>query len=122
MDSPRPREGGVATGPVPAAVLIGTATRESIDPDAPPIELLAFALRGEEAASRKARIRADALGLATTRRSGQLAAVVTIGVAAAAVHVDALRVARAESATAHSLSERLDAMSTRLESLDANRR
>ena len=41
--------------------------------------------------------------------------------AAAAAHVHALRLARAEQAQAHALAERLDAMSTRLESLEANR-
>jgi hypothetical protein len=107
--------------PVPLAAVLIEATQESIDPEAPPIELLAFELRSEEAVSAKpapARASPDWRRIAA---AVSLAAVVTIGVAAAAVHVGETRAASAESATAHALSDRLDAMSARLESLDANR-
>jgi hypothetical protein len=107
--------------PVPLAAVRIEATPESIDPDPPRIELLTFDLRGEEAVSAKrgpARTPRDWRRIAA---AASLAAVVTIGVAAAAVHIGETRVASAESATAHALSDRLDAMSSRLESLDANR-
>ena len=46
---------------------------------------------------------------------------VAIGGAAAAEHVHALRLAHTEQSQAHGLTERLDAMSARLESLELNR-
>jgi len=107
--------------PVPLAAVRVEATQESVDPDAPRIELLTFDLRGEEALSAKsgpARASTDWRRIAA---AVSLTAVVTIGVAAAAMHVGETRVATAQSGTAHALSDRLDAMSARLESLDANR-
>jgi hypothetical protein len=107
--------------PVPLAAVRVEATQESVNPDAPRIELLTFDLRGEEALSAKsgpARASTDWRRIAA---AVSLAAVVTIGVAAAAMHVGETRVATAQSGTAHALSDRLDAMSARLESLDANR-
>jgi len=53
--------------------------------------------------------------------AASLAGVVLVGAAAAAAHVHAWRVTRAEEAQARTLSHRLDGMSTRLESLEANR-
>lgn len=55
------------------------------------------------------------------RAAASLAAVVAIGGAAAAAHVHSLRVARAEEAQARVLGRRLDSMTARLESIDANR-
>jgi len=107
--------------PVPLAAVRVEATQESIDLDAPRIELLTFELRGEEAVSAKPGPSRTPLDWRRIAAAASLAAVVTIGVAAAAVHVGETRVASAESATAHALSDRLDAMSSRLESLDANR-
>jgi hypothetical protein len=106
--------------PVPLTAVRIEATQDSLDPDAPPIELLTFDLRGEESISAKppAPTPRDWRRIAA---AASLAAVVTIGVAAAAVHVGETRAASAESVTAHALSDRLDAMSARLESLDANR-
>src|SRR4051812_4130164 len=53
--------------------------------------------------------------------AASLAGVVVIGAAAAAAHVHAWRVTRAEQAQTRVLAHRLDGMSTRLESLEANR-
>jgi hypothetical protein len=55
------------------------------------------------------------------RVAASVAAVVAIGGAAAAEHVHGLRVARAERAQTRVLARRLDSMTTRLESLEANR-
>ena len=107
--------------PVPFAGARFEAKPESIDPDAPPIELLTFDLRGEETVSAKPSSSRTPLDWRRIAAAVSLATVVSIGIAAAAVHVGETRVASAESATARSLSERLDTMSARLESLDANR-
>jgi hypothetical protein len=53
--------------------------------------------------------------------AASLAGVVVIGAAAAAAHVHAWRVARAEEAQTRTLAHRLDGMTARLDSLDANR-
>ena len=53
--------------------------------------------------------------------AASLAGVVLIGGAAAAAHVHALRVARAEEGQARALAHRLDAMTTRLEAVEASR-
>jgi len=55
------------------------------------------------------------------RAAASLAAVVAIGAAAAAAHVHELRVANAEEAQARALTHRLDAMSKRLELVEAMR-
>ncbi len=55
------------------------------------------------------------------RAAASLAAVLTIGAAAAAAHVHGMRVASAEEAQARLLTHRLDAMSRRLEMLEATR-
>jgi hypothetical protein len=55
------------------------------------------------------------------RAAASLAAVVAIAGVAAAEHVHVLRVARADQAQTHALAHRLDAMTTRLESLESNR-
>ncbi len=107
--------------PVPFTGARFEAKPEPIDPDAPPIELLMFDLRGEEAVSAKPSSSRTPLDWRRIAAAVSLATVVSIGIAAAAVHVSETRVASAESATARSLSERLDSMSARLESLDANR-
>ena len=53
--------------------------------------------------------------------AASLAGVVLVGAAAAAAHVHAWRVTRAEEAQARALGHRLDGMTARLESLEANR-
>jgi hypothetical protein len=55
------------------------------------------------------------------RAAASLAAVVAIGAAAAVEHVHALRTAGTEQAQTHALAQRLDAMSAKLESLQAGR-
>ena len=55
------------------------------------------------------------------RAAASLIAVLAIGAAAAAAHVHSLRVANAEEAQARALTHRLDAMSKRLETLEATR-
>jgi hypothetical protein len=107
--------------PVPFTGARFEAKSEAIDLDAPPIELLTFDLRGEEAVSAKPGSSRTPIDWRRIAAAASLATVVTIGIAAAAVHIGETRVASAESATARSLSERLDTMSAQLESLDANR-
>jgi len=53
--------------------------------------------------------------------AASLAGVVLVGAAAAAAHVHAWRVTRAEEAQARALGHRLDGMATQLESLESNR-
>ena len=53
--------------------------------------------------------------------AASLAAVVAIGAAAAAAHVRGLQVARAGQAETRALAHRIDAMTARLQSLEANR-
>jgi hypothetical protein len=53
--------------------------------------------------------------------AASLAGVVLVGAAAAAAHVHAWRVTRAEEAQARALAHRLDGMTARLDSLDINR-
>jgi hypothetical protein len=53
--------------------------------------------------------------------AASLAGVLAIGAAAAAAHVHGLRVAEAEQSETHALAHRLDAMTKRLESLEASR-
>jgi hypothetical protein len=55
------------------------------------------------------------------RAAASLIAVLAIGAAAAAAHVHGLRVANAEEAQARALAHRLDAMSKRLETVEATR-
>ena len=81
---------------------------------------LRFSARDEAPPHDAAKLR-DAWDWRRLRAAASLAAVVAIGGAAAAEHVHALRLARADQTQAHSLTERLDSMSTRLESLDTNR-
>ena len=77
---------------------------------------LRFSARDEAPPHDAAKLR-DAWDWRRLRAAASLAAVVAIGGAAAAEHVHALRLARADQTQAHSLTERLDSMSTRLESL-----
>ena len=53
--------------------------------------------------------------------AASLAGVVLVGAAAAAAHIHAWRMTRAEEAQARALAHRLDGMTTRLDSLDTNR-
>ena len=55
------------------------------------------------------------------RAAASLTAVLAIGAAAAAAHVHELRVAKAETAQARGLAQRLDTMSKRLETVEAAR-
>ena len=59
--------------------------------------------------------------MGTLAAAASLAGVVLVGAAAAAAHVHAWRVTRAEEAQARALAHRLDGMTTRLESLETNR-
>jgi hypothetical protein len=72
-------------------------------------------LWSEQAAARKPR------DWARWRAAASLAAVVLIGAAAAASHVHALRIAAADEAMAAANASRLDAMSARMEALEASR-
>ena len=99
------REGGGTTAE--AATRLPVLTREPLFGAAP------------DPAKRRRRQRGRAIG--AIRAAASLAAVVVIGAAAAAAHVHALNLASAGQAQAQETTRRLDTMSSRLETLEANR-
>jgi hypothetical protein len=85
--------------------------------DAPPIIDL-FAVKPERDAQASA---ASAPGWRRIAAAVSLATVVSIGVAAGAVHVGEMRAESAEAASSHAIADRLDTMSSRIASLETNR-
>ena len=117
---PPPPEDSSGGLPVPVDPPKVEPAREPEAQAGPTLKLLAFAPRRDEEVG----VKAAPPSPRNWRRLGvaaSVASVLVVGVAAAGVQYKELRVARAEKAETNSLAKRFDAMSARLESLDANR-